>query len=82
MSSHHNSNKKVGNLIEDLNQDKGKEEEEEEEEEDFFNVTIQRSGCAKEHYALQDCFAASGDWRKCHREMGQFKQCMDRQRGK
>ena len=79
MSSHHKSSRKVGNLTEDLNQEEGKEEEE--EEEDFFNVTIQRSGCAKEHYALQDCFAASGDWRKCHREMGQFKLCMDRQRG-
>ena len=56
----------------------GKEEEEEEEEEDFFNVAIQRSGCSEEHYALQDCFADTGDWRKCHREMAQFKMCMDK----
>lgn len=50
----------------------------EEEEEDFFNVTIMRSGCAVEHYALQDCFADKGDWRKCGSEMKQFKMCMDK----
>lgn len=53
-------------------------EEKEEEEEDFFNLAIQRSGCAKENYALQDCFADTGDWRKCHKEMVQFKMCMDK----
>ena len=56
------------------------EEEEEEEEEDFFNVTIHRSGCAKEHYTLQDCYAEKGDWRKCTSEMTGFRECMDRQR--
>lgn len=58
------------------------EKGEEEEEEDFFNVTIQRSGCAKEHYALQDCFADTGDWRKCSKEMAQFKTCMDKHKKK
>ena len=57
--------------------------EEEEEEEDFFNVTIHQSGCAKEHYSLQDCYSDRGDWRKCTEEMTQFRACMARQkRGK
>ena len=51
----------------------------EEDEEDFFNVAIQRSGCASEHYALQDCFSERGDWRKCGEEMTQFKTCMNKQ---
>ena len=53
---------------------------EEEEEEDLFNVTIEQSGCAKQHYTLQDCFAEKRDWRKCATEMKQFKTCMDNQR--
>ena len=55
-------------------------EGEDKEEEDFFNVTIQRSGCGREHHALQDCYWERGDWRKCTNEMTQFRQCMDRQR--
>ena len=58
----------------------GRQQEQEEEEEDFFNVTIQQSGCSTEHYALQDCFADKADWRKCKTEMSQFKMCMDKQR--
>ena len=52
----------------------------EDEEEDFFNVTIQRSGCSTEHYTLQECFADKADWRQCKAEMTQFKMCMDEQR--
>ena len=50
------------------------------EEEDFFNTAIQRSGCAKEHYTLQDCYSNKGDWRECKKEMAQFRTCMDQQR--
>ena len=57
-------------------------QEEEEEEEDFFNVTIERSGCSKEHYALQDCFSDKGDWRQCGAEMTQFRVCMDQQKNR
>ena len=52
----------------------------EEEEEDFFDVTIQRSGCGQQHHALQDCYSEKGDWRKCGKEMAQFRECMDRQK--
>ena len=59
----------------------GKQEtNEQEEEDDFFNVAIQRSGCAAEHYALQDCFADKGDWRQCRTEMTRFKTCMNKQK--
>lgn len=57
-----------------------KDDVEEEEEEDFFNVTIQRSGCSAAHYNLQDCYYDKGDWRKCTQEMTTFRECMDKQR--
>lgn len=60
--------------------DGGRKERTEQEEDDFFNVTIQQSGCSTEHHALQDCFAVTGDWRQCRTEMAQFKTCMDKQR--
>ena len=52
-------------------------ESREEDDEDFFNVALQKSGCSREHHALQDCFADKGDWRKCGPEMTQFRNCMD-----
>ena len=54
--------------------------EDKEEEEDFYNVAIHQSGCADQHYALQDCYSERGDWRQCVLEMRQFKECMATQR--
>ena len=48
---------------------------EEEEEEDPFYTIIEKSGCSKYHYALQDCYAEKKDWRECKKEMEEFKQC-------
>lgn len=47
----------------------------EEEEEDPFYTIIEKSGCAKYHYALQDCYAEKKDWRLCKKEMAEFQQC-------
>ena len=55
---------------------------EEEEEEDPFEMRVEKSGCAKFHYALQDCHYQHGDWRKCKKEMEDFKQCVDEQKRK
>ena len=49
--------------------------EEEEEEEDPFYTIIEKSGCSKYHYALQDCYAEKKDWRECKKEMEEFKRC-------
>lgn len=48
---------------------------EEEEEEDPFYTIIEKSGCSKYHYALQDCYTEKKDWRECKKEMEEFKQC-------
>jgi len=48
---------------------------EEEEEEDPFYTIIEKSGCAKYHYALQDCYIEKKDWRECKKEMQEFQQC-------
>lgn len=52
-----------------------------EEEEDPFYTMLDRSGCAKHHYKLQDCFHDNGgDWRKCQLEMKEFRECMNKQK--
>lgn len=52
-----------------------------EEEEDPFYTMLDRSGCAKFHYKLQDCFHDNGgDWRKCQLEMREFRECMNKQK--
>jgi len=48
-----------------------------EEEKDSFEIAIEKSGCAKFHFALQDCYFEHNDWRKCSKEMAEFKQCYD-----
>jgi len=40
-----------------------------EDEPDEWDQRIERSGCASEHYKLQDCFHEHHDWRKCSSEV-------------
>ena len=49
--------------------------EEDEEEEDPYYTILEKSGCAKYHYALQDCYSEKRDWRECKKEMDEFKKC-------
>lgn len=50
-----------------------------EEEKDEYDIMLDKSGCAKFHYALQDCYFEHNDWRKCQKEMADFKKCNDQQ---
>ena len=50
-----------------------------EEEKDSFELALEKSGCAKHHYALQDCYFEHRDWRKCKKEMEELKKCTDEQ---
>lgn len=50
-----------------------------EEEKDSYEVALENSGCSQFHYALQDCYFQHKDWRKCKKEMAEFKECTDRQ---
>jgi len=48
-----------------------------EEEVDEYETIIERSGCAKEHYTLEDCYHDNNrKWAKCKDEMNSFRQCM------
>ncbi len=47
-----------------------------EDEDDPVDGMISSTGCAKLHYALQDCMAEHQDWRKCQTEVQMFKECM------
>ena len=59
----------------DQNQDLAQDEEE-----DLYETLLEKSGCAKLHYALQDCYFEHNDWRKCQKEMQEFKKCVDEQK--
>ena len=68
-------------LCEDCNE--GPYTPETEEEEDEFDLIIERSGCAKENFALQDCYHDNDRrWVACKDEMESFKQCMKEQAAK
>lgn len=47
------------------------------EDEDPFDARIRKSGCAKFHFALQDCVDQHKDFRACQQHMKDFKVCMD-----
>ena len=75
-----NEEKASGQLKVDVEKENyEEEEEEEEEEEDMFDKMVTKSGCAEEHFALQDCHFEHKDWRKCTEEMQKFKVCMKKQ---
>eukprot|EP00037_Helgoeca_nana_P021101 m.212133 g.212133 ORF g.212133 m.212133 type:complete len:88 (-) comp25518_c0_seq1:46-309(-) len=48
----------------------------EEGEVDPWEQRINSTGCAPQHYALQDCYSETGDWRKCQEHMAAFRLCM------
>jgi cytochrome c oxidase assembly factor 4 len=39
------------------------------DEPDEWEQRIDRGGCSKEHYRLQDCYMETKDWRKCKDEV-------------
>ncbi|XP_031461972.1 cytochrome c oxidase assembly factor 4 homolog, mitochondrial [Phasianus colchicus] len=51
----------------------------EEEEEDPVEAMVTRTGCAEQHWALQECMAEQRDWRRCQAQVQAFRQCMARQ---
>jgi cytochrome c oxidase assembly factor 4 len=50
-----------------------------EEEKDAYEIALEKSGCAKHHFVLQDCYFEHKDWRKCQQEMAELKKCTDEQ---
>eukprot|EP00035_Acanthoeca_spectabilis_P026679 m.463785 g.463785 ORF g.463785 m.463785 type:complete len:88 (+) comp23167_c0_seq1:77-340(+) len=46
------------------------------EEADPWVQRIEATGCAAQHYALQDCYSETGDWRLCQAAMKSFRLCM------
>ena len=47
------------------------------DEEDTYELMLEKSGCRQYHHRLQDCFYDNNnDWRKCQKEMAEFRDCM------
>jgi cytochrome c oxidase assembly factor 4 len=47
------------------------------DEHDEWEQRIDRGGCSKEHYKLQDCYMETKDWRKCKDEVYTASFCAD-----
>lgn len=54
------------------------EKDEDEEGEDPVDAMISRTGCAAQHWELQECMAAQQDWRHCQPQVQAFRECMAR----
>lgn len=50
--------------------------------EDKIEKTLKEMGCLDLHYAVLDCFFETKDWRKCQKQVSEFKQCYQAGRAK
>ena len=53
---------------------------EEDEEEDIVDKMLDKAGCAKQHYAVQECMADTKDWRQCQEHVKNFRDCIEKAR--
>jgi cytochrome c oxidase assembly factor 4 len=47
-----------------------------ENQEDPVIKNLTKIGCLEKHYAVQDCYFETKDWRKCTKEVNEFKECI------
>lgn len=47
-----------------------------EEEDDEYVKMIKGTGCYEQHIVLHECYFDSKDWRKCRKELEEFKKCI------
>uniref|UniRef100_A0A7E4W4W2 CHCH domain-containing protein n=1 Tax=Panagrellus redivivus TaxID=6233 RepID=A0A7E4W4W2_PANRE len=52
------------------------------DEEDRVERLIKDSGCWDGHISVVDCMSEQNDWRKCQRELHEFRECMTANRKK
>ncbi|GMM36701.1 Coa4 protein [Saccharomycopsis crataegensis] len=60
--------------IEQDEQENGNEPDDDDEP-DEWDKRIIKTGCAKENFDLQICYADKRDWRQCTKEMEVFRNC-------
>ena len=46
------------------------------DQEDPVIKNLTKIGCLEKHYAVQDCYFDTKDWRKCTKEVAEFKECI------
>ncbi len=49
---------------------------EEDDEEDHVVKMLEKAGCLKEHYTVQECMAETKDWRQCQTHVKTFRECI------
>lgn len=62
--------------------DRSRKAVEDDDEIDPFEAMLKKSGCAELHYAVQDCMAEHQDWRKCQKEVAEFRACIEKNQKK
>ena len=67
-NSHHTRTKRVNECeINTVDKD---------DQEDPVIKNLTKKGCLEKHYAVQDCYFDTKDWRKCTKEVNEFKDCI------
>ncbi len=46
------------------------------DDEDPIITKLNKIGCLEKHYAVQDCYFETKDWRKCSKEVKEFQECV------
>jgi len=57
-------------------------EQQSEDEEDLVDKLVNKSGCANEHYLVQECMVEHQDWRKCQAVLKDFQACLTKNQKK
>ncbi|WBW75119.1 cytochrome c oxidase assembly protein Coa4 [Schizosaccharomyces osmophilus] len=47
------------------------------DEKDTWDTALEKGGCVEEHLRLNDCYWDKHDWRKCSKEMEEFRKCWE-----
>ncbi|XP_054718109.1 cytochrome c oxidase assembly factor 4 homolog, mitochondrial-like [Uloborus diversus] len=45
---------------------------------DVVDKLLNETGCSELHYKVQECIAETKDWRKCQKEVTEFRNCINR----
>ncbi|KAL5008549.1 hypothetical protein ScPMuIL_014130 [Solemya velum] len=49
----------------------------EDDDDDPVEKMLNKSGCGELHYAVQECMADNKDWRKCQKQVMEFRKCVE-----
>ncbi|EEB08944.1 respiratory chain complex assembly protein [Schizosaccharomyces japonicus yFS275] len=57
------------------------EEDEDVEDVDAWDIAVDNSGCKDAYLAMNECYWDKHDWRKCTKEVMEFRKCWEKLHG-